>query len=111
MSLMLRVANARGSDIADAAVRVTALLSEVTAEGEAMRRFHDLALVRDRSPLLLMSWLIIHPIDEKSPLHGKAGADWTPRARPPQVPRRRRSGLTANRIQLTIPLCAVKRLR
>lgn len=76
MSLMLRVANARGSDIADAAVRVTALLSEVTAEGEAMRRFHDLALMRDRSPLLLMSWLIIHPIDEKSPLHGKAPADW-----------------------------------
>ena len=75
-SLMLRVANSRGSDIADAAVRVTALLSEVTAEGQAMRRFHDLVLLRDRTPLLLMSWLIIHPIDEKSPLHGKSGADW-----------------------------------
>jgi len=75
-SLMLRIANSRGSDIADAAVRVTALLSEVTAEGQAMRRFHDVRLLRDRSPLLLMSWLIIHPIDEKSPLHGKSGADW-----------------------------------
>ena len=75
-SLMLRIANSRGSDIADAAVRLTALLSETTAEGQSMRRFHDLALVRDRSPLLLMSWLVIHPIDEKSPLHGKRGGDW-----------------------------------
>lgn len=74
--LMLRVANSRGSDIADAAIRVTALISEVTAEGEAMRRFHDLTLLRDKSPLLLMSWLVIHPIDQSSPLHGKSEAEW-----------------------------------
>jgi inward rectifier potassium channel len=74
--LMLRVANARGSDIADASIRVTALLSEVTREGEAIRRLHDLALVRDRSPLLLMSWLVIHPIDEASPLHGLGEDGW-----------------------------------
>jgi len=75
-SLMLRIANSRGSDIADAAVRVTALITEITAEGELMRRFHDLTLMRDKSPLLLMSWLIIHPIDERSPLHGRSPADF-----------------------------------
>ncbi|HEU5059284.1 MAG TPA: ion channel, partial [Kofleriaceae bacterium] len=74
--LMLRVANSRGADIADASIRVTALMSETTAEGEALRRFRDLALERDRTPLLLMSWLVIHPIDERSPLHGKPPAEW-----------------------------------
>ncbi len=74
--LMLRVANSRGSDIADASIRVTALLSEVTAEGESMRRFHDLVLLRDKSPLLLMSWLVVHPIDRQSPLFGRTAADW-----------------------------------
>jgi inward rectifier potassium channel len=74
--LMLRVANSRGADIADASIRVTALMSETTAEGEALRRFRDLPLERDRTPLLLMSWLVIHPIDERSPLFGKPPAEW-----------------------------------
>jgi len=75
-TLMFRVANARGSDIASAEMRVTALIWEQTAEGESIRRFHDVALLRDKTPLLLMSWLVMHPIDETSPLHGKSEADW-----------------------------------
>ena len=73
---MLRVANSRGADIADASIRVTALVTEVTAEGETLRRFHDLALQRDKTPLLLMSWLVIHPIDQQSPLFGETPAEW-----------------------------------
>jgi inward rectifier potassium channel len=75
-TLMFRVANSRGSDIAGAEMRVTALIAEQTAEGEWMRRFHDLALVRDKTPLLLMSWLVMHPIDAASPLHGLGEAGW-----------------------------------
>ncbi len=75
-TLMFRVANARGSDIASAEMRVTALIWEQTAEGESIRRFHDIVLVRDKTPLLLMSWLVMHPIDASSPLHGKSEADW-----------------------------------
>jgi inward rectifier potassium channel len=75
-SLMFRVANSRGSDIAGAEMRVTALLAEQTAEGEWMRRFHDLALVRDKTPLLLMSWLVMHSIDAASPLHGLSEEQW-----------------------------------
>jgi inward rectifier potassium channel len=67
--LMLRVANGRGSDIADASIRMTVLVSEVTQEGERLGRFHDLHLERSTSPLLLMTWLVIHPLDERSPLH------------------------------------------
>jgi len=68
--LMFRLANERGSDIVEASLHATVLLDEETAEGERMRRLHDLSLVRDTTPLLLLSWLVIHPIDESSPLHG-----------------------------------------
>ncbi len=68
--LMLRIANARGSEVVEARVRVTVLVREQTAEGHRLTRLHDLKLVRDTTPLLIMSWLVIHPIDADSPLHG-----------------------------------------
>ena len=68
--LMFRLANERGSDIVEASLHATVLLDEETVEGEHMRRLHDLKLLRDATPLLLLSWLVIHPIDEDSPLYG-----------------------------------------
>lgn len=73
--LMFRVANERGSDIVEAAVRVTALVTETTTEGDGLRRLIDLPLMRDTTPILLMSWLVVHPIDENSPLHGLTDED------------------------------------
>lgn len=73
--LMLRIANARGSEVVEARVRMTALMDERTKEGHELRRLHDLKLVRDTTPLLIMSWLVIHPIDEASPLHGLSPED------------------------------------
>lgn len=70
MSLYFRVANLRGNDIAEATVRVVAIRSHVTAEGHALRRLQDLTLVRPNSPLFRLSWLVVHVIDERSPLHG-----------------------------------------
>jgi inward rectifier potassium channel len=69
-SLMLRIANARGSEIVEATLRLTALKSEITAEGKTLRRMHDLALERSTTPLLMMSFLAVHRIDEKSALFG-----------------------------------------
>jgi inward rectifier potassium channel len=40
-----------------------------------MRRFIDLKLERDFSPIVALSWTLIHVIDEKSPLWGKARHD------------------------------------
>ena len=37
-----------------------------------MRRLHPLALNRDRSPLFLLTWTLMHPIDQHSPLHGRS---------------------------------------
>jgi inward rectifier potassium channel len=72
---MFRIANHRGSEVVDASLRVTALLEEETAEGHRMRRLHDLGLMRDHNPILLLSWLVVHTIDETSPLHGKSKED------------------------------------
>jgi len=68
--LNLRVANARGTHLTEASIRVTVLLDEETEEGEQMRRLHDLKLQRTYSPVFLMSWLVTHEITEDSPLYG-----------------------------------------
>lgn len=73
--LMFRLANARGTEVVSASIRVSALLSHVTAEGERMRRFYDLQLERDSTPLFMLTWLVIHPIDEDSPLYGLSSED------------------------------------
>lgn len=69
-SLMFRVANERSSMIVEASIRVTLLRNEVTSEGERVRKLHDLRLVRSQTPSFALSWTVIHPVDETSPLHG-----------------------------------------
>ena len=72
-TLMFRAANARGNEIVEASVTLSVLIEEVTPEGQHLRRVHDLELVRDRSPMFSMTWLIMHVVDENSPLED---VDW-----------------------------------
>jgi inward rectifier potassium channel len=74
-TLMLRVANQRGSHILEAAASLVLVRSERTIEGHTLRRFHELELERTRSPLFALTWLLMHRIDATSPLHGLALAD------------------------------------
>ncbi|AYF43628.1 inward rectifier potassium channel [Halobacteriovorax sp. BALOs_7] len=67
-SVCLRIGNTRGNDIVEAKVHLSALFNEVTSEGEKVRRIYNLDLKRDYSPFFRLSWLIIHPISETSPL-------------------------------------------
>jgi len=69
-TLMLRVANERHSYILEANATVVLVRDEDTPDGHSLTRFHDLKLVRARSPLFALSWQIMHHIDESSPLHG-----------------------------------------
>jgi inward rectifier potassium channel len=69
-TLMLRLANDRSSRIVEAQVRLVFLREEVTLEGERMRRFYDLPLVRERTAIFALSWTVMHPITESSPLSG-----------------------------------------
>lgn len=69
-TLIFRAGNARGNEIVDATMSVTALIEEISPEGHHMRRLHDLKLSRSRSPIFSMTWVVMHQIDESSPLHG-----------------------------------------
>ena len=67
-TLSIRVANERGNHVADAQVSLTLLRVTRTKEGHALARMLDLKLVRDRSPVFTRTWLIMHKLDEQSPL-------------------------------------------
>lgn len=73
--LALRVANARGNDVTEASVRIAVLFDEISVEGERLRRVLDLDLVRQTTPIFVMSWMIMHPITPDSPLYGLTRAD------------------------------------
>jgi inward rectifier potassium channel len=70
-ALMLRVANARGNQVVEARLRLGLMRSETTAEGESVRRIHDLKLVRSESAVFALSWLAVHPITKESVLYGQ----------------------------------------
>jgi inward rectifier potassium channel len=70
-SLMFRVANTRGNQVVEAQLRVGMLRFETTAEGERVRRMHDLELVRSNSIVFALSWMAIHPIVRGSKLYGE----------------------------------------
>ena len=67
-TLMFRAGNERHNQILEAEVRVYLMRDEISQEGEYMRRFHTLKLVRDRTPQFLLTWTVMHRIDEDSPL-------------------------------------------
>jgi inward rectifier potassium channel len=69
-TLMFRAANQRRNQILEAQVNVAMLRDERTREGSQMRRFHDLPLARSRTPVFGLTWMVMHPIGEDSPLHG-----------------------------------------
>jgi inward rectifier potassium channel len=72
-TLMFRMANERSTAIVEATCHLYVSRDEVLANGERMRRIHDLALRRSTSPIFALSWLATHTIDEASPI-----ADLTP---------------------------------
>ena len=74
-TLMFRAANQRGNQILDAGITVTLARQMVTSEGITMRRFEELNLMRSRTSLFALSWTVMHPIDETSPLYGLSSDD------------------------------------
>ncbi len=72
--LMFRLGNARGNEIIEASMRLTMLKPEVTSEGHTMRRLYDCDLMRTHTPIFVMTWAVIHEIDENSPMYGETQA-------------------------------------
>lgn len=75
-TLMFRAANERRNQILEAQMRVYLTLDEYS-DGRMMRRFHELALLRDRNPSFFLTWTALHPINEHSPLKNLSQADLT----------------------------------
>ncbi len=69
-TLMFRAANQRHNLILEAHVRVALTRQETSSEGRTMRRFRDLAIERRDNLTFILSWTVLHPIDELSPLFG-----------------------------------------
>jgi inward rectifier potassium channel len=65
-----RIANERLNQIAEAHMALHLTKNEVSLEGESSRKFYDLKLERDHTPLFALSWTVRHYINESSPLFG-----------------------------------------
>jgi inward rectifier potassium channel len=70
-TLTFRAANRRRNRIVEAEVSVNLLRDTSTLEGTTMRSFETLPTIRSRTPIFYLTWQIMHPIDEASPLFGE----------------------------------------
>ncbi len=69
--LMFRLANWRHNRIVEARISVSIILVETTDEGETLSRQIPLKLRREQTAVFWMTWTVMHPIDEESPLFGE----------------------------------------
>lgn len=70
LCFIFRIANERLNQIAEAHISLHYTIDEVSLEGERSRKFYDLKLEREYTPLFALSWTVRHYIDEMSPLFG-----------------------------------------
>jgi inward rectifier potassium channel len=69
-ALEFRVANARSNELIEISAKV--MLSRFEqVDGVRTRRYYPLSLERDSVVFLPLTWTVVHPIDDKSPLHGE----------------------------------------
>lgn len=71
-TLMMRAANTRQNVIAEASAQLHLLRLETSPEGFRLRKIYDLKLTRDRHPIFVLSWSLMHVIDASSPLFGES---------------------------------------
>ena len=73
-ALMFRIANERSNNLMELEAKV--LLMQVTGTaGNLERKFDLLTLERPSVLLFPLTWTVVHPIDESSPLFGKSAED------------------------------------
>jgi len=68
-ALMFRIANLRSSQLSEVTATVSLSRLQETPAGR-VRRFAELALDRAKVLFLPLHWVVVHPIDERSPLFG-----------------------------------------
>ena len=73
-SLQFRIANQRNSNLLEVEARMLLMTVEMIG-GELRRQYIDLPLERPRILFFPLTWTVVHPIDNSSPLYGKTGED------------------------------------
>ena len=73
-SLQFRIANGRDNVVTELEARVL-YMTVRNVDGHMKRDYHDLPLERPKVYFLPLTWTIVHPIDESSPLYGKSADD------------------------------------
>jgi len=74
-TLMIRLANERHNIIGNATAKLWLLRNVTSLEGQSLRRFCELPLVKNEHPALALSWTLYHVLDEQSPLYGLTAED------------------------------------
>lgn len=74
-ALMIRTAPHKNTNLIDAEARMTLGMS-VTENGIPVNKFYTLPLQFEKIGSLTLSWTIVHPIDESSPLNGFTAEDF-----------------------------------
>jgi inward rectifier potassium channel len=74
-SLQFRIANRRTNVLTDVLADMMLMTVEQDAAGQLRRNFVELKLERKKIFFLALTWTVVHPIDESSPLAGKSAAD------------------------------------
>jgi inward rectifier potassium channel len=69
-TLMVRIAYAGAGMLVGAEAHLDALMVRRSAEGKMYRNAHELRLVRNRTPVVILTWTVMHVIDESSPFYG-----------------------------------------
>lgn len=67
-AFMFRCANERSNQLIEVSVRIMYSRIVVRANGERVREFTSLPLEFDKVTFFALSWTVVHPIDESSPL-------------------------------------------
>jgi inward rectifier potassium channel len=75
-SLQFRVANRRSNNLMEIDARVLLMTVEPSDDGPT-RRYKTLTLERPSVQFLPLTWTVVHPIDESSPLWGQTAEDLT----------------------------------
>ncbi len=74
-SLQFRVVNRRTANLIEVEARVMLMTVVPAPNGRLQRKFQQLELERSQILFLPLTWTVVHPIDEKSPLYGKKRED------------------------------------
>lgn len=74
LSLQFRIANRRSNNLMDLEARMLLVTVEMMGD-KLQRRYQALTLERPNVLFLPLTWTIVHPLDEASPLYGKTSEE------------------------------------